>query len=47
MQPKWEDDWNVEGGKWVVTIPVEEDLEEELETSWLLLTGGLLGSSID
>ena len=31
VQPIWEDDWNVEGGKWVTTIPVEEDLEEELE----------------
>ena len=37
----------MEGGKWVVTIPVEEDLEEELESSWLLMIANIIGSNIE
>ncbi len=29
MKPEWEDPENVQGGKWVVTIPTEDDFEEE------------------
>ena len=30
IRPEWEDPFNREGGKWVVTLPIEEDMEEEV-----------------
>ena len=29
IRPEWEDPHNKAGGKWVVTLPIEEDMEEE------------------
>tara|TARA_B110000305_G_C18913044_1_gene391575 strand:- start:120 stop:284 length:165 start_codon:yes stop_codon:yes gene_type:complete len=29
IRPEWEDPNNRAGGKWVVTLPIEEDMEEE------------------
>lgn len=31
VRPEWEDPQNREGGKWVVTLPIEEDMEEECD----------------
>ena len=30
IRPEWEDAFNRDGGKWVVTLPIEEDMEEEV-----------------
>jgi translation initiation factor 4E len=34
-RPEWEDPNNREGGKWVVTLPIEEDMEEECGHAWV------------
>ena len=31
VRPEWEDPHNRDGGKWVVTLPIEEDMEEECD----------------
>lgn len=31
VRPEWEDPRNKKGGKWVVTLPIEEDMEEECQ----------------
>ena len=45
IRPEWEDPANREGGKWVVTLPIEDDMEEEVDKAWLQLllhvTGGM------
>ena len=35
IRPEWEDPANKEGGKWVVTLPIEDDMEEECDRAWL------------
>jgi len=45
VRPEWEDTQNRQGGKWVVTLPIEEDMEEECNHAWLkslvsLISGG-------
>ena len=35
IRPEWEDISNRDGGKWVVTLPIEEDMEEECGLAWL------------
>ena len=44
IRPEWEDPHNKDGGKWVVTLPIEDDMEEEVDKAWLQLllhiTGG-------
>ena len=37
IRPEWEDPYNKNGGKWVVTMPIEDDLEEDCERAWLQL----------
>ena len=37
IRPEWEDPENKLGGKWVVTMPIEDDLEEDCENAWLQL----------
>lgn len=37
IRPEWEDPANKNGGKWVVTMPIEDDLEEDCEAAWLNL----------
>ena len=37
IRPEWEDPENKMGGKWVVTMPIEDDLEEDCENAWLQL----------
>ena len=45
IRPEWEDTANKYVGKWVVTLPIEDDMEEEVDKAWLQLllhiTGGL------
>lgn len=45
IRPEWEDPRNRKGGKWVVTLPIEDDMEEEAEQTWsnllLHMIGGL------
>ena len=45
IRPEWEDPANKEGGKWVVTMPIEDHVEEECEQAWqtiiLYTIGGL------
>ena len=35
IRPEWEDPANRPGGKWVVTLPIEEDMEEEVGQAWI------------
>lgn len=37
IRPEWEDPHNKKGGKWVVTLPIEEDMEEECDSAWTSL----------
>ena len=37
VRPEWEDPANKLGGKWVVTLPIADDLEEDCEKAWLNL----------
>ena len=37
IRPEWEDPENKHGGKWVVTMPIEDDLEEDCENAWCQL----------
>jgi len=45
IKPEWEDPANKSGGKWVITLPIEEDFEEECDEAWtnllLHIVGGL------
>ena len=45
IRPEWEDPANKQGGKWVVTLPIEDDMVEEVDKAWLQLllhvTGGV------
>ena len=35
IRPEWEDASNKDGGKWVVTLAIEEDMEVECGQAWL------------
>lgn len=37
IRPEWEDPANKLGGKWVVTMSIEDDMEEDCEKAWLNL----------
>lgn len=37
VRPEWEDPANKLGGKWVVTLPIADDMEEDCEKAWLNL----------
>jgi translation initiation factor 4E len=43
IRPEWEDPRNKKGGKWVVTVPIEEDMEEECEEAWQKLLLHMIG----
>ena len=43
IRPEWEDPANKNGGKWVVTMPIEDAMEEECEKAWLNLLLTLIG----
>ena len=44
VRPEWEDPRNKKGGKWVVTLPIEEDMEEECQQAWTHLLLSMIGS---
>ena len=37
VRPEWEDPVNKNGGKWVVTLPIADDMEEDCDNAWLQL----------
>ena len=43
IRPEWEDPANKNGGKWVVTMPIEDAMEEECEKAWLNLLLHMIG----
>lgn len=47
IKPEWEDDQNKDGGKWVVTMPIEDDMEGEWEYAWTQLILMMIGANID
>ena len=47
IRPEWEDPHNNQGGKWVVTLPIEEDMEEECDYAWLHLLMNLVGGHFE
>ena len=47
IRPEWEDPYNKQGGKWVVTLPIEEDMEEECDEAWNSLVMSLVAGQFD
>ena len=47
IRPEWEDPANKHGGKWVVTMPIEDAMEEECEKAWLNLLLHTIGGLFD
>ena len=47
IRPEWEDPNNREGGKWVVTLPIEEDMEEECGHAWMKSLVSMISGSVD
>ena len=47
IRPEWEDPDNREGGKWVVTLPIQEDMEEEATQAWTKSLVSMISNSID
>jgi len=43
IRPEWEHPLNYNGGKWVVTLPIEDDMEEECELAWESLLLHMIG----
>ena len=37
VRPEWEDPANKVGGKWVVTLPIADDMDEDCDNAWLQL----------
>ena len=47
IRPEWEDPQNKHGGKWVVTMPIEDDLEEDCENAWCQLILHLISGQFE
>jgi len=47
IRPEWEDVNNRDGGKWVVTLPIQEDMEEECGQAWLKSLVTVISGQID
>ena len=47
IRPEWEDPANKYGGKWVVTLPIEDDMGEECDRAWLRLLLAVIGGEFD
>ena len=47
IRPEWEDPNNKNGGKWVVTLPIEEDMEEECGQAWMKSLVTLISGQIE
>ena len=43
IRPEWEDPANKDGGKWVVTLPIEDDMVEECDRAWLQILLYVIG----
>ncbi len=43
IRPEWEDPANKPGGKWVVTLPIEDNMEEECDRAWLSILLQVVG----
>jgi translation initiation factor 4E len=43
IKPEWEDPANRSGGKWVITLPIEDDYEEEILNAWCNLLLHMIG----
>lgn len=43
IRPEWEHPRNKNGGKWVVTLPIEEDMEDECQEAWTKLLLHMIG----
>lgn len=47
IRPEWEDPQNRDGGKWVVTLPIEEDMEKEVSEAWVMSLVSLVSGQLD
>jgi translation initiation factor 4E len=47
VRPEWEDPQNRDGGKWVVTLPIEDDMEEECDQAWIKSLVTLVSGQIE
>lgn len=47
IRPEWEDLQNRNGGKWVVTLPIEEDMEEEVGQAWIKSLVSIISCQLD
>ena len=47
IRPEWEDPHNRAGGKWVVTLPIEEDMEEECGQAWLKSLATIISGPVE
>lgn len=47
IKPEWEHPKNQDGGKWVVTLPVEDHVEEECQYAWDMLVMHLVGAQYE
>ena len=47
IKPEWEDEANKQGGKWVVTLPIEDDMDDECEYAWTYLVMAVVGGVFD
>jgi translation initiation factor 4E len=47
IRPEWEDPHNRNGGKWVVTLPIEEDMEEEVGQAWIKTLVSVISGQVD
>lgn len=47
IRPEWEDPHNRTGGKWVVTLPIEEDMEEEVGQAWLKALATIISGPVE
>jgi len=47
IRPEWEDPQNRDGGKWVITLPIEEDMEEECGQAWIKSLVSIISGQLD
>ena len=47
IRPEWEDPNNKDGGKWVVTMPIEDDMEEECGQAWIKSLATMISGIIE
>ena len=47
IRPEQEDPNNKDGGKWVVTMPIEDDMEEECGQAWIKSLVTMISGTIE